>query len=1632
MGQARSQNVLFPVMGPVFVNCGDPTEPSDILAITMTGPVDGVSITLGTTDCTAGAANMLTFTHEDQLLPRAACMDELVLIRRRWTATDACGFMLTQEQLIFIRDDVAPTITCQDITVNANLSGMSSISVSDIVISAVDDCQGVGTAGDPVMELSQSEFSLCSGTMNVMASAMDACGNVGECSSTVTVESSCPTSLGCNGQVNVSLSFNCDVEIHPDLIIEDTNMQCPLQVRIFDVHDVLTRVTDTSTFPYTFPVLDASYVGSRWRTEVFYEDCSGAEISCWGWISVEDKIQPPVTCINDFEVSCKDDLSNLFTSSSTAEFCVNGPDLDSDIATTTLAIELSSGSVNPWEVITGVTSTTNLMCSAGAGAGAGGGTTGTGGTGGTGSGTGSGTTGGAPAAFSGFTIGGIEFPLTCSDNGVSGFDVLTGLSVTSLTDGMATITIPAGTLPPGGLCFTVQTQSFGSYNPDNCDDNAEVVITSDVLDENECGNSGFVALRRITYRIVDSQGSTSMPCSVDINFAAEPLSGIQFPPDFSHNNGVECIGIDDVTPAVTGMPTLNGCTLEEGNLCKLNVSFEDMRLDNGGLLGPQCSSFLIRRQWTILDWCLGEYRQAFQEINVIDASPPICSTAPDLTINTTQGCAADFLVTPFIEGSDTEIIVLSDCSGVTIDRVEYTRTRDAFSFDPSLGEIFEARNNGNDTYSLTDLGIGQHWVRYVVVDGCTNTNETQCFFEITVQDANPPIAVCDQYTAVALADNGWGRVIAAAIDDGSFAPCGGDVDIAVRRLSNSCDAALMDRDDTVFGPFVQFCCEEAGQSIPVQLRVTDASGASSSCEVNVVVQDKNNDSTVTCPSPGTITINDCSDSDPSDRFGSPSLSGQCVMPEIIDVIDNNNMSDDCGVGTFTRTWIIGVNGNAAGAQNCTQTIRVTGNDGLSASSFRFPSDVTLTDCTDFSSGMGMAPTINGVPVSDANLCARLAYSFSDVTFLGADGFCAKILRTWTVINWCVFDPVTNPDEGIYTGNQIILIENNIPPVLTGCTDNDTISLSAQGEDCVVLADLPVPMAVDACFGEDLPASDFSWTLSGPGGDSNGTGDTASQELGVGTHVLLWSIDGGCQSTATCSVTVVVDDGNGGPETHCRANITAVISSNGPSGMPTVIVEAADFDLGSSDRCGGPLSVSFSADDPNDTEREFNCTQVGNRSVNVYFTDADGNQDFCVTTVVIQANGAICDTIGSLVLDIEGLVHTETFQRVEDVDVELWSQSAGPMGMALTDSEGHYAFSSMTGNSDYRLSAISGDDYLNGVSTLDLVMIQRHILAIENLDSPYKLIAADINGDERINGIDLVELRKLILGIYAELPQNDSWNYVNADYQFADATQPWPYDEDITLYQIDQDMTDNDFVAVKVGDVNEDAILNLSETVEQMGQDQVRLVYESLDIDNGQYLLPISFNQDLQMTGLQFELVFSEDIDVIGIEKGRLNLADTEFLLDGGQLRVSASRAEAFSSKQGEALFYVVVASDHALSSCPYGIAYQSFRSELYTDDLAQVEILDPDMDIESPVLFQNMPNPFSEGTRIGFQLPSSCEVVLTVMDANGQRVKTISGQYAKGRHELQLGSEALSGNGIYYYKLEACGHTATRKMIRID
>src|SRR5690606_17753415 len=137
----------------------------------------------------------------------------------------------------------------------------------------------------------------------------------------------------------------------------------------------------------------------------------------------------------------------------------------------------------------------------------------------------------------------------------------------------------------------------------------------------------------------------------------------------------------------------------------------------------------------------------------------------------------------------------------------------------------------------------------------------------------------------------------------------------------------------------------------------------------------------------------------------------------------------------------------------------------------------------------------------------------------------------------------------------------------------------------------------------------------------------------------------------------------------------------------------------------------------------------------------------------------------------------------------------------------------------------------GLSALDMVIVQRHILRINTLKSPYKMVAADVNADERINIADIVEMRKVVLGIYDRFPNNYSWRNIDAKYEFfsAETALQELYPMYVRVDNADHNMQ-LDFVGVKIGDVDGSYVSSLKEV---KTRSSVQLLVADAVIDRGQ-------------------------------------------------------------------------------------------------------------------------------------------------------------------------------------------------------
>jgi hypothetical protein len=106
----------------------------------------------------------------------------------------------------------------------------------------------------------------------------------------------------------------------------------------------------------------------------------------------------------------------------------------------------------------------------------------------------------------------------------------------------------------------------------------------------------------------------------------------------------------------------------------------------------------------------------------------------------------------------------------------------------------------------------------------------------------------------------------------------------------------------------------------------------------------------------------------------------------------------------------------------------------------------------------------------------------------------------------------------------------------------------------------------------------------------------------------------------------------------------------------------------------------------------------------------------------------------------------------------------------------------------------------GVTTLDIALIRQQVLNIKPLDSPYKLLAGDVNGSGSVTTLDIALIRQVILGITNKFP-GGLWRFVRSDYVFANPQASWSAQGARNYQNLAAGANGQDFIAVKLGDVN---------------------------------------------------------------------------------------------------------------------------------------------------------------------------------------------------------------------------------------
>jgi photosystem II stability/assembly factor-like uncharacterized protein len=905
--------------------------------------------------------------------------------------------------------------------------------------------------------------------------------------------------------------------------------------------------------------------------------------------------------------------------------------------------------------------------------------------------------------------------------------------------------------------------------------------------------------------------------------------------------------------------------------------------------------------------------------------------------------------------------------------------------------------------------------------------------------------------------------------------------------------------DTDNGEYIVFCCEDLiNDSLEVIVRGWDDANKNGIAGDNLIInglRDNYNEvsafigislkikPTISCPPNAEI---NCTEDPLISRIskningvnfqtGTPTFNSICSASSIFyqDVVIENQ----CGVSKIERTF---TGNNRGDSLKCTQTINI-----------KYPSswfvenlnnkiiNVNLCDIKneDFIKGNSLHQY---KPLITSSSCDLIAENIIINEFNIDGGDCKKWKVDFSYINWCNGQQQKTSAYFVYRDTIKPIIEC-LPDEQSNNTNSNqcgsNVILSAKATDILgcngsailkweIKVDINNDNIIDKIFSSDLPSSNASYikpTISGQSINLPSVFISNSSN----THKVSWKVFDACGNFNTCDKQFIIEDKKA-PTPYCL-DATTILMNTGE-----IELWAKDFNKDSYDNCTakdqliytfnneqpvlsklkeihyfkGTGSVASEQDYksgkaqkwlPNDrtSGKLFTCKNLTeSQPIKLKMTvwDEKGNNEFCELKFSLVDNKKICEEVQKVY--ISGNVKTELGEGVENTKIILTSiiDSLNQ----LSKPEGYFEFTNLPKDIDYVIKGSKRDEWLNGVSTLDLIHIQRHILGVNRLGSGYKLIAADVNNDLKITASDLVALRNTILGITESFPNNDSWRYLDSSTIVSNES-PWPVDEVIEIKAGAVKMTNQNFIGVKIGDVDNTASGSIKHNVLSLRKDEsVKFIIQDKSFIEKEIIeIPISAMAFDQLHGFQFTL--NSTLELLTIKSGSIQMTQGNFAKINDKYSTFSwfSDKPIFSNDKEEILFTLIVkATSSGLLSGHIKLSSDITRKEAYVNNnLESVPlemIFQNNNKAENYILHQNVPNPFIGETTIRYEVQQATKVKFTFYDNHGKTILTKNTEAVKGINSILINKEEFNSRGVIYYTMDADKFKDTKQMIFIE
>jgi len=827
---------------------------------------------------------------------------------------DSCNFTVT------VSDNTNPTITCPNnvaISCPAIVNGIAPVTTSDNCgIDSVNYILTGATTGSGLNDASGIFYN--TGITTITYTITDLSGNTSTCNFTTTVNDAINPIITCPNNVNIS----CPAVIN-GIAPVITSDNCGID----SVNYILTGATtgsglnDASGIFYNTGITTITYT---------ITDLSGNTSTCGLTVTVNDTVNPTISCPNDVTISC--------------------PAIVNSIAPLTIGDNCGIDSVS--YILTGATTGSGLNDASG--------------------------------LFYNTGVTTIAYTITDLSGNTSACNFT--VTVNDVVDPIITCPGNTTTNTPIGLCSVAINNIAPLSATDNCGiDSISFVLSGATLGSglNDASglafNTGITTVTYFIYDIIGNVDSCSFTATVTDNI--NPI--ITCPGNITANTttGLCAVVVNNITP----LSATDNCGIDSVSFILSGATLGSGLNDASGLT---FNTGITTVTYTITDLS-GNTSDCNFVVVVIDNENPTITCPGNISANNDAGTC-----TAVVNGINPT--GLSDNCG--IDSVNYVLTgaTTGSGLNDASGFVFNLGTT-SVTYTITDL----------------SGNSISCNFSVTIIDNENPSISCSPNLNIPNTLSGCNVIVTGISPTGLTDNCGID-SVNYVLAGATTGSGLNDASGLAFNL----------GSTTVTYTITDLSGNSTSCSFTISIAD-NIPPTIICPGSATVN-NDIGSCDAIINNIAPvSFNDNCLVDTVYYILSGatigNGANDASGtlfnIGSTTINYII--TDQSGNSDTCAFTITVIDNEDPT---IICPANIVICDTN----------VIVPVPVFGDNCMVNSIVNDFNLTNNASGVFPYGI----STINWTVTDTSGN------TNSCLMTVKSEIPPISNAGDDQVLLGISS--------------------------------------------------------------------------------------------------------------------------------------------------------------------------------------------------------------------------------------------------------------------------------------------------------------------------------------------------------------------------------------------------------------------------------------------------------------------------------------------------------------------------------------------------------------------------------------------------------------